>query len=197
MRLLPGGDVLTLVIEVTGDQDPAFVDCANMVATYWNAVGVSAQVKPEDRSLLYTRKATNDHDCVVWWGDGGLNDAILDPRWYIPINTESNYGIPWAYWYAQAEVSDAEPVEPPEQVKEALAIYDEFKNTGDPAAQQELMGQILAIAEEQFYAVGISLPAPGYGIRKNYVRNVPAVTFQAYLYPTPSPTNTTTYWFDV
>jgi len=197
MRLLPTGETLVVVIEVTGDQDPAFVDCANMVATYWNAVGVSTQVNPVDRSLLYTRKETNDHDCVVWWGDGGLNDAILDPRWYIPINTESNYGIPWAYWYTGSEAPNAEPVEPPAQVQEALAIYDELKNTGDPAAQQELMAQILAIAEEQFYAIGISLPAPGYGIRKNSVRNVPAVMFQAYLYPTPAPTNTTTYWFDV
>lgn len=197
MRLLPSGEELVVVIEVTGDQDPAFVDCANMVASYWTAVGVNAQVKPEDRSLLYSRKETNDHDCVVWWGDGGLNDAILDPRWYIPTGTEANYGIPWAYWYMQSSAPNAEPVEPPAQVKEALGIYDELKNTGDPAEQQELMGQILAIAEEQFYAIGISLPAPGYGIRKNYVRNVPEVMFQAYLYPTPAPTNTPTYWFDV
>lgn len=197
MRLLPNGEELVIQIEVTGDQDPAFVDSANMVANYWTAVGVNAQVRPEDRSLLYSRKATNDHDCVVWWGDGGLNDAILDPRWYIPVNNESNYGIPWSYWYTEASSPDAPPQEPPEAVKEALGLYDAVKNTGDPAEQQDLMGQILAIAEEQFYAIGISLPAPGYGIRKNYVRNVPEVMFQAYLWPTPSPTNTHTYWFDV
>jgi peptide/nickel transport system substrate-binding protein len=88
------------------------------------------------------------------------------------------------------------PTDHPGGTTRGAAIYDELKNTGDPAAHQDLMAQILAIAEEQFYAIGISLPAPGYGIRKNYVRNVPAVTFQAYLHPTPAPTNTTTYWFD-
>jgi len=197
MRLLPNGEALTVIIEVTGDQDPAFVDCSNLIATYWNAVGVNTQVNPVDRSLLYARKETNDHDCVVWWGDGGLNDAILDPRWYIPVGGESNFALPWAYWYGGSDTTPAEPIEPPEQVKEALAIYDELKNTGDPAAQQELMAEILAIAEEQFYAIGISLPAPGYGIRKNSMRNVPSVMFQAFLYPTPAPSNTTTYWFDV
>lgn len=196
-RLLPSGEKLTLVLEVTGDQDPAFVDCANMVGQYWTDVGVTTQVKPEDRSLMYQRKEANEHDCCVWWGDGGLNDAILDPRWYIPTTTESNYGVPWAYWYLKTAAPSAEAEEPPAPIKEGLALYDALQDTGDPAEQQELMSQILAMAEEQFHAIGISLPAPGYGIRKNYMRNVPASTFQAYLYPTPSPTNTHTFWFDV
>jgi peptide/nickel transport system substrate-binding protein len=196
MRLLPSGDELIVTIEVSGDTDPAFVDTTNMVATYWNQVGVNAQVKPEDRSLLYSRKEANEHDCVVWQGDGGLNDAMLDPRWYIPFQEEANYGVPWAYWYQGFTSADAEPIEPPEDVKAALAIYDELKATGDPAAQIELMSQMLAAAEGLFVAIGVCLPAPGYGIRKNYVRNVPEVTFNAYLYPTPAPSNTHTYWFD-
>jgi peptide/nickel transport system substrate-binding protein len=197
MRLLPSGEELIVIIEVSGDTDPAFVDTANMVSTYWNAVGVNSQVKAEDRSLLYSRKEANEHDCVVWQGDGGLNDAMLDPRWYIPFQEEANYGVPWAYWYQGLAGTDAEPVEPPEDVKAALALYDDLKATGDPAAQNEIMAQILAAAEELFVAIGISLPGPGYGIRKNYVRNVPDVTFNAYLYPTPNPTNPCTYWFDV
>ncbi len=179
MRLLPSGEQLIVIIEVSGDTDPAYVDTANMVTTYWNAVGVNTQVKPEDRSLLYSRKEANEHDCVVWQGDGGLNDAMLDPRWYIPFQEEANYGVPWAYWYQGFTSADAEPIEPPEDIKAALALYDELKATGDPAAQNELMAQILTAAEDLFVAIGISLPGPGYGIRKNYVRNVPEVTYNA------------------
>jgi peptide/nickel transport system substrate-binding protein len=57
------------------------------------------------------------------------------------------------------------------------------------------MKQILDIAADQFYTIGISLPANGYGIVKNNMHNVPTTILQAYLYPSPGPTNTFTYYF--
>lgn len=197
MRLLPNGEPLTFSVLVASTVDPGQIDSANLIAGYWEAVGVRAQVSVQDRSLVYTRKNANEHDAMVWGGDAGLADAILDPRWYIPISDEANYGVGWYVWYAKPGDPLAEAVEPPARIQEALAIYDALKETGDPAQQNALFSDILAIAEEQFHAIGVSLPALGYGIKKAYVRNVPDIMPGATVYPTPAPTNPEQYWFDV
>ena len=59
------------------------------------------------------------------------------------------------------------------------------------------MNQILEIAIEQFYVIGVNLPGPGYGIAKNNVRNIFEPMADAYLFPTPAPTNPEQYWFEV
>lgn len=73
--------------------------------------------------------------------------------------------------------------------------YRRIIGTGDSAEQVALMGEILAIAKEQFYVMGISLPPNGYGIVKNNFHNVPAVMPSAGLpYPNPAPTNPPQYF---
>ena len=44
--------------------------------------------------------------------------------------------------------------------------------------------------------IGTSLPAPGYGLVKNAMKNVPKVMPDAWLYPSPAPTNTMQYFFE-
>src|SRR5690606_6588427 len=68
-RTLPDGSPLVIGIEVATSSVSSPVDDMNMVAQYWQAVGINAQAKPEDRSLMYERKEANDHDANVWQGD--------------------------------------------------------------------------------------------------------------------------------
>jgi peptide/nickel transport system substrate-binding protein len=197
MRLMPSGDPFTFVVEVAAEINPFFTDTANLVMDYWKAVGVNASLKPEDRSLMYTRKAANEHDCAVWGGDGGLNDAMLEARWYYPHSDESLYGIGWVVWADNAGGNpQAEPVEPPEPVKNQIDLYAEIEQTPDPAKQTELFDQLLAIAQQEFHAIGTSLPAMGYGIKKVNLKNVPASMPGAWLYPNPAPSHPETYFYE-
>nr|MBA2247772.1 ABC transporter substrate-binding protein [Chloroflexia bacterium] len=100
MRLRPDGQPLVFTVDVTS-LESTWVDQMNLVIGYWQAVGVNAQLKPQDRSLLYQRKDANEHQCVVWGGDGGFNDALLEMRWYAPVSGESNFGIGWFQWFAK------------------------------------------------------------------------------------------------
>ena len=195
MRLTAAGEPFTFVVEVTADQ-LEHLDTSNLVIQYWNAVGINASLNPVDRALLYTRKAANEHDCVVWQGGGGSNDAILDPRWYLPANNESNWAIAWYVWYAQPSNPQAEAMEPPDYIKEQFRLYDEVQSTADPAMQNELFRQVLAIAKETFNGIGVSLPALEYGIKKVNLKNVPAVMPGAFLYPNPAPTRPETYFYE-
>jgi peptide/nickel transport system substrate-binding protein len=197
MRLLPSGEPFTYVVDVTSDLNPFWTDAANLVIGYWNAVGVNATLNPIDRSLMYTRKAANEHDCTVWGGDGGLNDAMLEARWYYPHNDESIWGIAWVVWAGRAGGNpQAEAQEPPESIQQQEALYTEIEETPDAAKQDELFNELLAIAQQNFNAIGVSLPAMGFGIKKVNLKNVPAIMPGAWLYPNPAPSKPETYFFE-
>lgn len=196
IRLGPDGNPIVFNVEVDATQLDR-INVLELVKGYWEAVGIQANIVAEDRSLLYTRKNGNEHDVAVWGGDGGL-DVILEPRWYFPFSDESWYAEAWQSWYnnPSGEGALTAPEEPPAEVKEQMELYEQIKMSGDPAEQAELMNQILEIAADQFYAIGISLTPPGYGIVKNNFHNVPSPHPAAWLYPNPGPTNPQQYWIE-
>jgi peptide/nickel transport system substrate-binding protein len=190
MRLMPDGKPMAFTMEIS-NTGKEWMDAGPMLQKYWKAVGIDMTPKVEDRALMYTRKDANEFDAMVWGGDGGL-DVVLEPRWYFPYSAESQFGELWQYWYNK----DPRGEEPPAAQKKQMELYDQLKATGDTKKQDELMKQILQIAQEQFNAIGIVLPTNGYGIVKNNFKNVPKTMPGAWLYPNPGPTNPEQYFID-
>jgi peptide/nickel transport system substrate-binding protein len=196
IRLGPDGNPIAFNVEVDATQLDR-INVLELIKGYWEAVGIQANIVAEDRSLLYTRKDGNEHDVAVWGGDGGL-DVILEPRWYFPFSMESWYAQAWVTWYnnPSGEGALTAPEEPSAAAQQQMELYDQIKASGDAAEQAELMNQILDIAAEEFYAIGISLGAPGYGIVKNTFHSVPSPHPGAWLYPNPGPTHPEQYWME-
>jgi len=190
VRLMPDGKPLAFTMEIS-NTGKEWMDAGPILQKYWKAVGVDMTPKVEDRALMYTRKDANEFDAMVWGGDGGL-DVILEPRWYFPYSAESQYGILWQYWWRK----DPRGEEPLAAPKKQMELYDQIQATGDTKKQEELMKQILQIAQEQFYAIGIVLPVNGYGIVKNNFKNVPKQMPGAWLYPNPGPSNPEQYYIE-
>lgn len=195
-RLGPDGNPVLVDVQVTA-VNTSQVDTMELVEGYWEAVGIQTNINSIDRSLFYSRKDANEHDVAIWGGDGGL-DVILEPRWYFPYSGESLFAEAWKEWYNNPSGAGSltAPEEPPADVKAQMDLYDQIKASGDPAQQAELMGQLLEMAADQFYAIGIALPAPGYGIVKNTFNNVPSPHPGSWLYPNPGPTNPEQYWIE-
>jgi peptide/nickel transport system substrate-binding protein len=195
-RLGPDGNPIVVDIQVTA-VNTSQVDAMELVRGYWEEVGIQTNVSTMDRSLFYTRKDGNEHDVAIWGGDGGL-DVILEPRWYFPFSGESLFAQAWVTWYNNPSGQGAltAPEEPPAAVQQQMDLYDQIKATGDAEEQAELMNQLLEIAADQFYAIGIGLPSPGYGIVQNNFHNVPSPHPGAWLYPNPGPTNPQQYWIE-
>ena len=191
MRLMPDGSPLSIAWEISNTRTDT-VAAGPIVQKYLKAVGVDLQPKVEDRALMYTHKDANEFDAMDWGGDGGL-DVVLEPRWYFPFNAESQFGELWQYWYNK----DPRGEEPPAAPKKQMELYDQLKATGDTKKQDDLMKQILQIAQEQFYAIGISLPTNGYGIVRNNFKNVMKSMPSAWLFPNPGPSDPSQYFFDV
>ena len=190
-RLGPDGKRITfniMVIPALGD----FLDSTQLVAQYWQAVGIDAKVQTVDRTLFYDRKDNNEHDAAVFLGSGGMADALFEPTFYFPFWNESLFAVPWGNWYASGGKSGEEP---PAAVKKQMDLYREITKYSDPAKQVELMKQLLDIAADQFYVIGVSTPGPLYSVVKNTMHNVYPRPF-AWTYPSPVASNTEQYYFD-
>ena len=79
-------------------------------------------------------------------------------------------------------------------MQDALKLYDVVKSTVDDAKRVDAFKQILEIAADQFYCIGIKVPNDAYGIVRNDFHNVPEKMPNSFGYPTPAPTNPEQYF---
>jgi peptide/nickel transport system substrate-binding protein len=192
-RLDSSGRRISIVFEQ--DQNRLeMVDMMQLIMPMLKAVGIDGQLKLIDRSLWEVRIRQNmDYDATTNRFGGGIGlAAFLDPRYFVPFSDNAFYAPGWQIWYNNKTAANA--VEPPAQVKQALELYDVMKSTVDDAKRVDAMKQILEIAADQFYTVGIKIPNNGYGIVKNNFKNVPDKMPNSFGYPSPAPTNPEQYF---
>ncbi len=171
---------------------PSHGQTMEMVSKMWKEVGVDSAVKNIERALFYERKENNEHDMVPFWvGDGMV--VIVDPRSYMPYSHESPFGNAWVTW---RDTDGAEGVEPPDPAKRQIELYQQIEATADPEEQQAMMKEILQIAADQFWVLGMSSPTPGYGIVKDNFKNVPDEMYSWWPARNPAQTNPEQYYIE-
>ena len=192
-RLGPDGEPFIINVEVITVATSS-ADALELVKKDWEAVGIRMEIKIEDRTLYFERHSANEHDASVWGGEGGLGwDVYLAPKNVIPMhNNGSRYALPWAYWFNNPNAENAE--EPPESVKAQMEIYQQVLTIASDTEREALMKEVLEMAADQFYLLGISTPASGYRITSNEMGNVP-VMIGSWTWPTPGPSNPEQYFF--
>jgi peptide/nickel transport system substrate-binding protein len=199
-RLGPDGQRVTLALDVYTSYQP-LVDSMELVAQYWQEVGINALLRPGDRSLVTARVEVADYDVYANRPiDGGAGETVIThPQSYYPHNSLANWALGWVSWNSVqhgGEPLGAPVEEPPESVKRQIELYDAITREGDNAKQADLMREILQIAADNFYVLGLTTEPLGYGVVKNNVRNVPDRMFNSYSWPTPAPTNPVQYYFE-
>jgi peptide/nickel transport system substrate-binding protein len=166
-RLGPDGQPISFVIQATAGGGR--LETAELVVEYWQDVGINAQFRQVDRSVMTTALIGNDYDAYVWDSPGGVTDAITDPRGYFPFNKTVIFIAPlWAEWFMNPSTGE----EPPAAVAEQMALYRTIDSLADPDARTARMREVLEMAADQFYSIGIRQPPPGFGIAKNNFRNI-------------------------
>jgi peptide/nickel transport system substrate-binding protein len=187
-RVSPDGGRFSVTHEVIAG-DVTKSDSLEIVLKYWADVGVEVILKPEDRSLLYERKAANDHDIMTGTGMGGqMATDLIDPRFYLPFSHESIHMEGWVLWYQSGGEKGEEPLP---DVQKCIELYRQVGSTTDLDQQIELMKEIIAINAEHLYCLGITAGAPfSVIVVKNNFRNVPEEMWGSWQYPNPGPANT-------
>jgi peptide/nickel transport system substrate-binding protein len=198
-RIRPDGKRATFILELDAAR-VEFVNMSILLQSYLKAVGIDMQIRTMDSSLYQIRVRTNwEFDATIHRFGGGVGQLVLtDPRYYFPFNGNSFYAPAWQIWYNNPSGTGAtmKPEEPPEPVKRSMELYNQIKATGDIAQQVKLMQQILEIAADQFYTVGLLWEGDGYGVVRNNFINTPPVMPWSFSYPHPGPDNPCQFFFD-
>jgi peptide/nickel transport system substrate-binding protein len=196
-RLKPDGSRFVFTVSY-GSANTVFGDALELIAQQWAKVGIEMKPTPLDRTLIQTRQDAGELEGVAWERGGGAGqEVVLDPRWWFPSNNDSYYWAPaWTAWYLGVNPASArvKPEEPPPAAKRQMELYGKLQASPDAKEQVELMRQILDIAAEEFWTLGIAFEASGYGVKKTNFRNVPRSMPGSWIYPTPGPTNPEQYF---
>lgn len=194
-RMMPdGSERLSFVIDVPTVSTEQ-IDMLELIQGYWKEVGIDMTPNVIDRSLGQQRLEANEHDANVWGAPGGIGfGTLLDPRNFVPMHGHSRYGYPWYRYWRDPEDPAAE--EPPAYVLEQFDLYREVLATADPVKQTDLMNELMQIAADQFYSIGISKPSPSYAVANKDLRNIMDGMPGAWQYPTPGPADPEQWFFD-
>jgi peptide/nickel transport system substrate-binding protein len=169
-RLGPDGDrfsLIFLVADVFGLQYP---DAMELIAGYARDVGLDFQIRATDRSRLIELHTSNDFDAYLWNCSGGQADAYLTPICYVPTISNS---VSWAREWAAWGVDPSNGEEPPQHVKDIFDTYKQVRSAATPEEQKALMTQVIGMASDAFFTIGLVQPEPVFGIARNNVKNVP------------------------
>lgn len=169
-RIGPDGKRFTLIFLVADVFGLQYPDAMELVAGYAADVGVDIQVRATDRSRLIELHTSNQQDAYLWNCSGGQADAYTSPICYVPIISNS---VSWARLWAEWGADNTRGEEPPQAVKDIFTAYDQVKSAATPAEQHAKMQEVMDMAMEQLFTIGLVQNDPVFGIARNNVRNVP------------------------
>lgn len=194
-RLLPNGQRFTFTVVINQGFRPDWVDAMQLVARNWREVGIDARLDVNSGDTFDVRVAQPQSDAYVWAGENGT--GLLPLLAADEFTPSAAYA--WRAWQGQLAAESpvtVEPVKPPPALERQYAILDELKLAVGSEAQAKLMDELLELAADQFYNIGLSLPGGDYRVISNSLRNVPEPIIAGWLYPGPAPANFETFYLD-
>jgi peptide/nickel transport system substrate-binding protein len=177
-RLRSDGDELIITLPVTQGSAAA----GELIKDYWEAVGVQVKLDSIDGQLYNQRMNANELDVV-----GGEGNRLMEMRAYNIQNTPFNlagdisFAIEWNNWFnhqnwvtAGSQGEEPEPgVEPPQYVKDYIALVSRWQSAGTEAEYERLAQQVFDFHAENTWLIGTVARPLWPVIVKNRVQNVP------------------------
>lgn len=184
-RLGPDGERFQISVE-TMVLKTEWVAVLELVAQYWDAVGIRVELDILDRSLVQAHIDANEYEAIVLWPEGGDGAELKTlPLLFVPVSIHSGMGPGWYYRYIGDPRGDE--WEYSEGIAKALDAYEQMLVTPDVVKQNEYLDKMLQAAADNFYAIGIAAPLEGYGIISNRVQNFPKEgIWDSFQWPSPS-----------
>jgi peptide/nickel transport system substrate-binding protein len=159
-RLDPAtGKKLTIVFSIqTGD--------------YGGRYGVDIVIDTITNDELSKRGDLNTIEATIFTGEGGWGiTSILNPRYFVAWDARSYWGNAWALWYLQP--NNKEGVEPPQYIKDSVELFKKVTQAPTEEERLSLMKQVLQIAADNFWVIGVAGTADSYHPVSAKLANVP------------------------
>ncbi|MEZ4865948.1 MAG: ABC transporter substrate-binding protein [Caldilineaceae bacterium] len=191
-RLFPSGNEVVINLAAV----PAFgpwVDVAELVASYWQDVGIKTAVDVQERSLHYERMSANQLEVAIW-DTGGAEHPFTYPYWTMPYADISRIGPLIGIWY---QSNGASGVEPDGDLRRVLELTEQGKGVSEEERIQ-LGKEIFQLNAENIWTigtVGLSPMVMGVVVVKNNFRNVPDVAANSVVVQTPGSARPEQFFF--
>ncbi len=175
-RLGPNGERYAIVLVAVDRQN--YADISELLARYWEAVGVQTEVRLVDRTTGDQILDRHEHDVRIWTVPGGLDVPLAAHPFVVAAGTSSE-NVAWApgWWRWEYESDHELTVEPPDDIKRQGELFRQARGEPDPAARMALWDEILQITADRFVNMGLSTPEIDYFVVHNSMRNIPSQIF--------------------
>ena len=180
VRLRPDGEKLAIVLWDAINRIPM----SELVAEYWEAVGVDVEINPSTREAFKQALLANEVHASTWFADVvSEKDMYQRPIWLRPPygidSTPVGGGLAWRQWWLSG---GEEGEEPPEYQKEQLRLVDEWQLTEIGSDRYLELGTLLvANTVRNMYHIGPVGEAPEVFIRSNRLHNFTPVEGVLYI----------------
>ena len=167
------GKKFSIVFTVqTNDYGLRFVDVAELLKKYFAAVGVEIIVESVSNEVWTQRVKDNSMEATIFTGEGGFGiTAIIDARNYVAFHGQVVWGNAWQLWYN--EPNNAAKIEPPKAIQDHVELYKKVKQAPTAEERLNLMKQVLQIAADNFWVIGISSATDSYRPLSAKLANIP------------------------
>ncbi|WP_084546364.1 ABC transporter substrate-binding protein [Glycomyces arizonensis] len=190
-RTASNGTPLEFTVAVADDAllGTIWIDALDMIKGMWAEVGVVLNINSQPRENWQNLVNEFDYDLTVWTGDGGYIDETRSVYWYMAAGPGGGafFARQWSELYTNGTTQEALVEEPPAHITEQWDLYDQFLSEPDEAARDEIFKQILAIAKEQFYAIGTVQGQGSWAVVADRLHNVGGSMPANPTYGTPGP----------
>ncbi|MCD0445998.1 ABC transporter substrate-binding protein [Glycomyces sp. A-F 0318] len=200
VRTSPDGTRLEFTAAVADDAllGTIWINALDMMVDMWAAVGVQLHIGSQPRENWQVLVNEFDYDLTVWTGDGGNIDETVSVYWYMAAGPGGGafFARQWSEQYTNGTTQEALVAEPPAEITEQWDLYDQLKAEPDEAARDEIFKQILAIAKEQFYAIGTVRGQGAWAVVANRLKNTGGAMPENPTYGTPGPAAPEQWYID-
>ena len=161
------GSDLQLVVETVGSAGSRF-DALQLAAEWWNEIGVRTELESLTRDVFWPRAGANEVMVATWGLDRGLV-PMVDPIYQFPFDERSWMAPAYGIWYKSGGAAGLEPTD---EFKVAMALYDEYKGETDAARQLELGKELVRMSTTNLWTIGMVGMVPNAVVVRNNFHNV-------------------------
>lgn len=166
-------------------------DALELISQAWTELGFRTNFEILTRDVYWPRAGANEVMVATWQTDRGLV-PMVDPIYQFPFDERSWMAPAFGVWY---KTDGAEGLEPTDEFKAALELYDEFTVTTDAERQVEIGREIVRLSTENLWTIGTVGMVPNPVVVNNCFMNVGAEHTADWIIMTPGTQDPAHYYF--
>ncbi len=198
-RTFPDGSRMTWYIDYGGfiDRGPT-----PFIVEAWRDLGLRTIERQRSAGLLNTERRALLQDFRIW---DVFNIPLLEVNAFLPANGRNSTAMAYGNWFERGGMEgfeiggDGVLVRAPEKagpVWRAMDLYRQSLTEVNEEDRIRLFKEVMAIAADEVWAIGINTPPPVLTIVRDGFRNVATTGMSAFTFLTISNFGPETYFFD-